>query len=155
MTKSNKITLIPSDDDRAWLTEQAESLGLDDPSLALRALVRYARISGMTLAVSAGGTAARAVPAQSRRPRVSAMSDAELIPEGMPELADNPDAPVDEDAVEALVAAGLAQAEGDGRLDTPVRAAAEHFPPLSSSVVPLRLNDRRGYLLGSTAVAGR
>lgn len=146
---SDKISLKPKPEDLDWLKEQAESLGVDDPALALSALLRWARLNGVTLGVASnvGSPPRRQVTAPvvsaAAAPFEAAPSDdfsLELAPEVLP---------ANEFDIAAMVEARVAEATAAGALD--LVPAPDHLAP-QAAVIPLRLNDRRGYLLGSTAV---
>jgi hypothetical protein len=165
MTATTKHKLSPrvSDEDKAWLAEQAESLGVDDEAAAISALVRWARKAGVTLAISSGEQPVQAPPRRwhpsDYRPKAKA------TPVAAEDVRDNwsdhdpselasAGEPVDEDAIEAMVAQRVAEAERTGMLDLPPPEPAPAIAAAAGRVIPLHLNQRRGYLLGSTAIPG-
>jgi hypothetical protein len=64
-----EITFTCSDDDAAWLAEQAQSLGIDDIGITVRVVVRNARQRNQSFGIVANGYGSS--PAQDYAPAVS------------------------------------------------------------------------------------
>jgi hypothetical protein len=145
MPKTDFIRIKPRAEDRAWLLAQAEALGLDDPALALTALLRWAQRTGVTLAVASSHDAPR--PQRPTGSNASPPVDAyEAAP--LDELAGDPGLPIDESAVDHMVATRLAEAEANDALAPPPAPPQRQ----TAAVFPLVLNASRGYLRGSAAI---
>lgn len=137
------VTFPPDDEDRKFLAEAAQSIGCDEATY-LRMTIRQQRMGNLPALEFGMGATHTARPR--RQAHHAQQYEAELPLDG--EDVTMPD----EARVDDMVAARLAEAEGSGALD--IQAQPEMFQQPASSVVPLVMNKKRGYLLGSTSAGG-
>jgi hypothetical protein len=100
-----EITFTCSDEDAAWLAEQAEQLGIDDIGITVRVVVRNARQRNQSFGIVANGDDARLALAQHYPHRPSSATvhvNPAFEAQGAP--VENPPAPELPDEVEAALA---------------------------------------------------